>query len=131
MSRIDIANLTDADGDLDPTQVRSCIAQLREQARDDHKSFASSERPSLEYARDGVGRAVGLYVLLRTGGRSYRFSPEEFEELEGAMNEWLELYATSHGINLESDASIRTAAELLLETDDIVAVANQLTGVDG
>lgn len=128
MSRVSVDDLTDPEGQIDPSRVAAYIEQLCAEAATDRDEFDPDQ--AMTYLREGAGRAIGLYILLRTGGRQYRFKTEEFEQLEQAMNEWLSLYAASHGIEGEIDASIRVAAELLLETNDIVDVADQLTGVD-
>ncbi len=82
-----------------------------------------------EYLRDGAGQAVWLYVEARTGGRLVPFSEAEFDALERAMNRWLECYATCHGVDLEASFTVREAAELLLETRNIVDTAQLLTRV--
>lgn len=81
------------------------------------------------YLRDGVGPAIWLYVEGRTGGRFYHFTPDQYDALERAMNRWLECYAACYGVSIEADFTVRTAAELLLETHNVADVAELLTGV--
>jgi hypothetical protein len=83
----------------------------------------------IEYLRDGAGRAIWLYVEARTGDRLVPLSAAELEALELAMNRWLECYARCHGVDLEADFTIRQAAELLLETRNVVDTAQLLTCV--
>lgn len=126
--------LTDAAGNIDKAAVRATIDRLAARAERDHASFSPPPDPpdesrALSYLQDGVGNAIGIYILLRTGGRQYQFGTEEFHALERAMNQWFQLYAACYDIDIESDVSIRTAAEVLLDTEDLQAVAEVLTGV--
>ncbi|MFB1065498.1 hypothetical protein [Natrinema sp. H-ect4] len=81
------------------------------------------------YLREGAGQAIWLYVEARTGGRLVPFTEPEFEALETAMNRWLECYTRCHGVDLEAAFTVREAAELLLETRNIVDTAQLLTRV--
>lgn len=81
--------------------------------------------------REGFGPTVSLYVECRTGGRAVRFDEDEFAELQRAMNEWLELYAACYGREIDADHTVRTAAEALLDTENVHDVARLLTGVPG
>jgi len=81
------------------------------------------------YLREGAGQAIWLYVEARTGGRLAPFSSAELAALETAMNRWLECYTRCHGVALEAEFTIREAAELLLETRNIVDTAQLLTCV--
>ncbi|MFC6766751.1 hypothetical protein [Natrinema soli] len=81
------------------------------------------------YLRDGAGQAIWLYVEARTGGRLVPFTEPELEALEDAMNRWLECYASCHGVALEAEFTVREAAELLLETRNVIDTAQLLTGV--
>lgn len=116
------------------SQYRDRIESLAARADSDRAAFCSPADPPDEerafaFLRDGVGPAVWLYVEGRTGGRMVRFDPDEFEALEGAMNDWLELYAACYGVDVDADFTVRTAAELLLETRNVRDVAQLLTGV--
>ena len=81
------------------------------------------------YLRSGAGQAIWLYVEARTGGRLVPFSDAEFDALETAMNRWLECYTRCHGVALEAEFPVREAAEVLLETRNIVDTAQLLTCV--
>ncbi|WP_254531330.1 hypothetical protein [Natrinema gelatinilyticum] len=81
------------------------------------------------YLRDGAGQAIWLYVEARTGGRLVPFSEYEFDALEVAMNRWFECYARCHGVELEAEFTVREAAEVLLETRNIVDTTQLLTCV--
>lgn len=108
------------------------IAALERRARRDRRRLEGDERPvddPSDYLREGAGRAIWLYVEGRTGGRMVQFSPAELEALERAMNDWLECYAVSHGVDIEAEFTVREAAELLLETRNVVDTAELLTGV--
>lgn len=81
-------------------------------------------------AAEGVGPTVAVYVEARTGeGAPAVIDPETFAELERALNDWLAAFSACHGVDADPDATVRTAAELLLETRDARAVAATLTGV--
>ncbi|WP_226038783.1 hypothetical protein [Natrinema sp. DC36] len=81
------------------------------------------------YLREGAGQAIWLYVQARTGGRLVPFTEPELEALEDAMNRWLECYASCHGVSLEAEFTVREAAELLLETRNVIDTAQLLTCV--
>ena len=87
------------------------------------------EAEAARIVREGVGPVVSLFVEVRTGGRSVYFSPETYDRLEGAMNDWLELYAACYGVDVDADHEIRTAAQLLVDTHNARDVVQVLTGV--
>ncbi len=87
------------------------------------------EERALRYLREGLGPTVWCYVEARTGGRRVAFGPETFGTLERAMNDWLDLYGACYGVELDAAFTVRTAAELLVETRDIRDTATLLTGV--
>lgn len=87
------------------------------------------EDEAIRLIREGFGPTVSLYVEVRTGGRMVYFSPETYDRLEGAMNDWLELYATCYGVDIDATYELRTAAQLLVDTHDARDVAQVLTGV--
>ncbi len=108
------------------------IAALERRADRDRATFDTdgpAEKADERYLREGAGQAIWLYVEARTGGRLVPFSEAEFAALEDAMNTWLELYALSHGVDLEAEFTLREAAELLLETRNVHDTAQLLTGV--
>ncbi|MFB6075127.1 MAG: hypothetical protein ABEJ89_08950 [Haloarculaceae archaeon] len=109
---------------------------------DDLAEAASDERATLdpdppdddratEIARDGVGPTVALYCEARTGGKMIAFDEREFDRLQAALNDWLWCYAACYGVEFDRDATIREAAELLIDTRDARDVATVLTGVPG
>ncbi|ELY87001.1 hypothetical protein [Natrinema altunense] len=103
-------------------------------AFDDHGSDESADTvPAHDdaeiYLREGAGPAIWLYVEARTGGRMVPFTRPELAALEDAMNRWLECYARCHGVALEAEFTVREAAELLLETRNVVDTAQLLTRV--
>jgi len=87
------------------------------------------EALATEIAREGVGPIVSLYCEARTGGTMIEFDPDTFETLESGLNEWLACYAACYGVDGDRNATIREAAELMVDTHDAVAVATVLTGV--
>ncbi|TMT87149.1 hypothetical protein E2L06_11375 [Haloterrigena sp. H1] len=89
----------------------------------------TSPDDATDFLREGAGQAIWLYVEARTGGRLVPFSAAEFDALETAMNRWLECYTRCHGVALEAEFTIREAAEMLLETRNIVDTAQLLTRV--
>ncbi|WP_408957825.1 hypothetical protein [Natrinema sp. 74] len=108
------------------------IAALARRAERERAALSANEvSPSDadDYLRDGAGQAVWLYVEARTGGRLIPLSTAEFDALETAMNRWLECYARCHGVGLDAEFTVREAAELLLETRNIVDTAQLLTCV--
>ncbi|AGB16476.1 hypothetical protein Halru_1877 [Halovivax ruber XH-70] len=106
------------------------ILALARQAERDRRRFElddwSASDPEQRYLREGAGQAIWLYVEGRTGGRFVQFSSAEYDALEGAMNDWLACYARASGVELDASFTLRTAAELLLETRNIHDVATLL-----
>lgn len=110
------------------------IAELADSARDDVESFQPPEHPpqedeAMQYLIEGVGPLVMVYVKGRTGGEPAPFSETEFALMERALNDWLELYARCYGEIVETDVTVREAAELLLDTRNVKDVAQILTRV--
>lgn len=110
------------------------IAALADDARNDVESFQPPEHPPREdeamgYLREGVGPLVMVYIRGRTGGQPAPFSETEFALMERALNDWLELYARCYGEVVETDVTVREAAELLLDTRNVKDVAQILTRV--
>ena len=129
-----VDRVIDADGQLDEAAVRDAIVHVSARAAADAETFeppvsVPDEEMAMAYLRSGAGQAIGLYIQVRTGGRRYPFAPDEFERLEGAMNTWFELYAACYGVELTSEVSLRTAAQALIDTDNIRDVARIVTGV--
>ncbi|MFB6220870.1 MAG: hypothetical protein ABEH90_05465 [Halolamina sp.] len=119
-----------------PSRYAERIERLAREARAARREWTDAEavtepdeQRALEAARDGLGPVVACYVEARTGDDPPRFSAREHRLLRRATRDWLECFARCHGVTHESDATVRGAAELLLETHDIVAVARLLTGL--
>ena len=109
------------------------IDALHERAVREREAFEPPADPpdearAMAYLREGVGPALSVYVEGRSGDW-VRFDPDDFARLERAMNAWLECYAGCHGVAIEADCTLRTAAEALIDTHDIGDVARVLTGV--
>jgi hypothetical protein len=107
------------------------LARAAEQRRAafDPPADPPDEERAMAILREGFGPTVSLYVACRTGGRAVRFGEAEFARLQRAMNEWLELYTACYGVEIEADFTARTAAEALLDTENVHDVARVLTGV--
>jgi len=118
---------------VDESEARRRIDDITDRAAADRAAFdppadPPDEERAMAYLREGVGEAVGLYVEARVNGFVH-IPPEAYDDLEGAMNTWLELYAACHGVEMDAAFTVRTAAELLLETHDITDTAAMLTSV--
>ena len=115
------------------SEYRKRISELAAGAARARASFEPPADPpdeerAVRLCREGVGEAVAVYVDARTGEWA-RFGAEEFADLERALNTYLELYARCYGVELEPDYSVRTAAEALIDTHNVVDVARVLTSV--
>jgi hypothetical protein len=116
-----------------PSQYSDRIDALAADAERARESFdppvdPPDEARAMAFCRDGVGEAIAVYVDARSGEWD-RFGEEEFDRLERALNDYLELYARCYGVEIDAEYSVRTAAEALLDTHDITDVARILTGV--
>lgn len=117
------------------TEFSARIEELAERARRDREAFdppadPPDEQAALEYARDGVGAAVALYIDARTGaGSPAEIEPAAFTQLERAMNDWIELYAACYGVDMDAEFTVRELAELLVDTHDIRETVLLVTGV--
>lgn len=128
------------DSDVEGDESRDSEYEARafalcSRASDDLRSFEPPTDPpaierALEYARDGVGDAVAIYVEARTEDSWVYFDEDAFDALESALNTYLDLFAACHGVERESAVPVRTAAETLLDTHDVVDTAAVLTDVD-
>ena len=122
------------EGDSAAERFGARIDDLADRATSDCATFEDPERPpdpdrAMEYLREGAGPAISLYIEARTGGQMVRFPPDQYHALEGAMNDWLALYAACYGVEGAATYTLREAAELLLDTENIADVAQILTGV--
>lgn len=112
------------------------IERLAVEARAEREKRESAGPPAdppdseaaLAAARDGLGPIVARYVAARTGEKE-RLSGRQLDLLHRATNDWLAVYALERGVESDPDATVRAAAELVVETHDIVATARLLTGV--
>jgi len=125
------ANADDADPER---RFAARIHDLADRATEDCAAFEPpasppDEQQAMAYLREGAGPAISLYVEARTGGLMVHFPPDEYHALEGAMNDWLELYAACYGVDIAAEYTVREAAELLIDTHNISDVAQILTGV--
>ena len=107
------------------------LAERADQHRDafDPPADPPDEEQAMEFLREGAGQAISLFVEARTGQHMIHFPPEEYEALESAMNDWLELYAACYGVDIDADFALRKSAQLLLDTHNIRDVAELLTKV--
>jgi hypothetical protein len=118
---------------VNEADARERIADLAARVEADRAAFEPPADPPEEeramgYLREGAGEAIWLYVEARVEGFVH-IPPEDFEDLQGAMNTWLELYAACYGVDMDVDFTVRKAAELLLETHNIRDTAAMLTRV--
>jgi hypothetical protein len=109
------------------------IADLAEAARHERETFDFTgevdEQRALEYARDGLGDVVALYIEARTAAWDVEFSARELRLLHRATNDYLSLYTRCHGVAFDTDVTVREAAEVLLKTHNIVDTAQLVTKV--
>lgn len=115
------------------SEYRGRIEELAAEAREAKEAFEPPAEPpaeerAMEYLRSGLGPVVMTYVDARTG-EWVRLDAEEFDALERAMNDWLEVYAACYGADIDAGFTVRQAAELLVETHNVRDVALLLTGV--
>ena len=116
------------------SEYTSRIETLARRAREEREAFdppadPPDEERALGYLREGFGPAVSIYLEARTGGDLTRFEEEEFATLQRAMNHWLGLYARCYGVRYEPSYTVRTAAELVVDTHDVRDTAAMLTHV--
>ena len=116
-----------------PSKHEDRIAALAADAEAARASFDPPADPpdeglAMDYLREGVGEALAVYADARSEEWD-RFGPEEFADLERAMNVYLELYAGCYGVDMDPEFTVREAAEALLDTHNVADVARILTGV--
>ena len=108
------------------------IADLAEAARHERETFEDAdadETRAVEYARDGLGDVVALYIEARTAEWDVEFSGRELDLLHRATNDYLSLWARCHGVTFDTDVTVREVAEVLLKTHNIVDTAQLVTQV--
>jgi len=119
------------------TQTESYHARIEaavERYRRDRETFEHPADPpapetAMQYCREGLGPTVMIYVDARANDWGVEFSEREFDQLHEALNGYLSLYTACYGVETDPDATVRAAAELLLDTHNIRDVAAVLTGV--
>ena len=111
------------------------IADLADTARHERETFDPPESPDEEravaYARDGLGSVVALYLEARTAEWDVEFSDRELDLLHRATNDYLSLWARCHGVEFDTDTTVREVAEVVLKTHNIVDTARLVTKVPG
>lgn len=110
------------------------ISELAAEARAERRSFDPPSDPpdeerALSCLTEGAGRVVAVYVEARTRDEGVAFSEAEHALLHRALNDWFDLYARCHGVELDADFTLRETAELLVHTHDIGDTAQLLTRV--
>jgi hypothetical protein len=110
------------------------IERLAECARREREAFDPPRDPpdetrAMVYLSEGFWPTLAVYLEARTGGSPARFDPNEFATLQSAMNDWLALYAACYGVEASPDHTIRTAAEVFVDTHDLRDTAAVLTHV--
>lgn len=117
-----------------PTTIAERIDALTARAHRERASFAvpSDELPAteraMEYLRNGFGPTVWCYVDARTGSWE-SLTESQMTRLDRGTNDWLTVYARCHGTEIDLDISVRSAAEVLIETRNVRDTAQLLTGV--
>ncbi|WP_313690770.1 hypothetical protein [Halorarum halobium] len=129
---------SDAAGDGDGADGRrsDALPSIERLAADAREAREAADAPTdppdseaaLVAARDGLGPVVARYIAARTG-ETERLSARQLDGLDRATNDWLAAYARHHGVETDPDVTVRTAAELVIETHDVVATARLLTDV--
>ncbi|WP_245838530.1 hypothetical protein [Natronoarchaeum philippinense] len=107
------------------------IDRLLARAREERRSFEPPDDPderALTYLREGLWPTIETYVEGRTG-EFRRFERAEWDRLETSLHAWLSLYARCYGERVDPDVPVRIAAETFLDTYDLRATAELLTGV--
>ena len=116
------------------TEYWDRISDLAERATAAREVFVPPEEPpdvyrAMQFLREGVGPAIMIYVDARTGGDLTRFSDVEHSLLEQALNDFLEMYASCYGYEIECRYSVRETAETLVATHNVADTAQILTKV--
>ena len=115
--------MNDGEEDIAALAARAARARARAEPVD-----TPDEAAAVAAARDGLGPVVARYVEARTG-RLEHLSADALGGLDRACNDWLVVYARRHGVDCDPGVPVRTAAETLIDTHDVVATAQVLTGV--
>jgi hypothetical protein len=114
------------------TRFHPRIVDVAERATTARERFEEPDDPderAIDYLREGAGEAIAIYAEARTADDRVRFPEPEYRRLEGAMNDWLELYTRCYGVEIDARFTLPTAAELLVRTENVRDVAQLLTDV--
>ena len=116
------------------TTVAERIEALTARARRERDSLTvapeavPAEDRAMEYLRNGFGPTVWCYVDARTGSKAI-LTDAQMSKLDRGTNDWLAVYARCHGTEIDLDLSVRSAAEVLVETRNVRDTAQLLTDV--
>lgn len=107
----------------------AALAEGAARARRAESAASQDAASARRAARDGLGPVVARYIEARTGDRE-RLSAEQLDRLDAACNDWLAVYARRLGRECDPGVPVRTAAEAVIDTHDVVAAAELLTAID-
>jgi hypothetical protein len=116
------------------TTVAERIDALTARARRERDSLTvdpgdlPAEERAMQYLRNGFGPTVWCYVDARTGSKEL-LTESQMALLDRGTNDWLAVYARCHGTEVDLDVSVRSAAEVLIETHNVRDTAQLLTDV--
>lgn len=82
---------------------------------------------ALQALQTGLWPALRIYIDARTEG--VRLTAEEQAALDAAINDWLMVYAAHYGREISPSVPVRSVAETFLDTHDLQATAEILTGI--
>jgi len=114
--------------------VEARIDDLATEARAASEAFVPPTDPpdEDEALQNRPGKVRPDCLAVRRGAHRRALGPlppASYDRLEGAMNEWLGMYARCYGVELDADFEVRNAAQLLVDTHNARDVAQVLTGV--
>jgi hypothetical protein len=130
--------MDDADDEESTNTTTTTIAEridaLTARARRERDSLTvdpgdlPAEERAMQYLRNGFGPTVWCYVDARTGSKEL-LTESQMVLLDRGTNDWLAVYARCHGTEVDLDVSVRSAAEVLIETHNVRDTAQLLTDV--
>jgi hypothetical protein len=130
--------MDDADDEESTNTTTTTIAEridaLTARARRERDSLTvdpgdlPAEERAMQYLRNGFGPTVWCYVDARTGSKEL-LTESQMALLDRGTNDWLAVYARCHGTEVDLDVSVRSAAEVLIETRNVRDTAQLLTDV--
>ena len=123
-----------SDAEVSRSRYWPRVRELAAEAEAERRTFDPPAAPpdedrALSCLTEGAGRVLAVYVEARTQDEGVAFSEAEHALLNRALNDWLDLYARCHGVDLDADFTLRETAELLVRTHDIRDTAQLLTRV--